>query len=104
MFRKLGIGPLVGTRTWGGLVGLSGNPRLVDGGYVGAASFGIMDAKGEWVVENVGVAPDHEVVQWPGEVIAGRDPQLEEAVRIAMEALEKSPARTRPVYRPPAPR
>ena len=102
MFRKLGLGTLVGTRTWGGLVGISGNPRLMDGGSVSAANFGIMDTNGEWVVENVGVAPDVEVIQWPKEVIAGRDPQLEKAVKIALEALEKNPLRKAPTYRPPA--
>ena len=63
-----------------------------------------MDLDGEWVVENVGVAPDVEVIQWPKDVIAGRDPQLERAVEIALEALEKSPPREVPEYRPPSKR
>ncbi|MCA8962738.1 MAG: PDZ domain-containing protein, partial [Planctomycetes bacterium] len=79
-FQRAGVGPLVGTRTWGGLVGISGYPPLMDGGTVTAASFGVMDPDGNWAVENVGVAPDVEVFQWPKEVIAGHDPQLERAV------------------------
>ncbi|MDJ0976532.1 MAG: PDZ domain-containing protein [Planctomycetota bacterium] len=101
MFRKRGIGPLVGTRTWGGLVGVSGYPPLMDGGSVTAASFGIMDTDGNWVVENEGVAPDHEVIEWPKDIIEGRDPQLEKAVELALEALEKQPKRERPGYTPP---
>jgi len=101
MFKKLKIGTLVGTRTWGGLVGISGYPPLLDGGSCTAASFGIMDTDGNWVVENVGVAPDVEVIQWPKEVAAGRDPQLEKAVQIALEQIEKNPPQKRPGYKPP---
>ena len=104
MFRKLKIGTLVGTTTWGGLVGISGYPPLMDGGNVTAASFGIMDTDGNWVVENVGVPPDVEVVQWPKEVAAGHDPQLEKAVAIALEQLEKNPPPVRPGYTPPTKR
>ena len=104
LFRKQGIGPLVGTRTWGGLVGISGYPRLMDGGFVTAASFGIMDTDGKWIIENEGVAPDHTVVQWPREVIKGGDPQLEKAVQLALEALEHAPKRKSPAYVKPAAR
>jgi tricorn protease len=104
MFRKLEIGPLVGTRTWGGLVGISGYPTLMDGGSVTAAAFGIMDTDGSWVVENVGVAPDHEVVERPKPIIEGGDPQLEKAVQVALEMLARSPRPKRPGYTPPTPR
>jgi len=104
MFKKLGIGPLVGTRTWGGLVGISGYPPLVDGGSCTAASFGIMDTDGTWAVENVGVAPDFEVIQWPKQVIEGHDPQLEKAVQVALDLLAKKPATTLPTYVPPTKR
>ncbi len=104
MFKKLGLGPLVGTRTWGGLVGISGYPPLLDGGSCTAASFGIMDTDGTWVVENVGVAPDHEVIQWPKDIVAGRDPQLEKAVQLALDLLEKNPPKKRPGYTPPTKR
>jgi len=104
MFKKLRLGPIVGTRTWGGLVGISGYPVLMDGGSCTAASFGIMDTDGTWAVENVGVAPDHEVIQWPKDVIAGHDPQLEKAVAVALEMLAKNPPKKLPGYSPPAKR
>jgi tricorn protease len=88
-FRKLGLGPLIGTRTWGGLIGLSGNPPLVDGGRVEVPTFRIYDAAGEWVSENEGVAPDIEVVDVPEARIAGGDPSLEKAVGVLLQALDK---------------
>lgn len=101
MFKNQKLGTLVGTRTWGGLVGISGYPVLMDGGRVTAASFGVMDTKGQWAVENVGVAPDVKVIQWPKAVIAGGDPQLEKAVELALEALKKQPTKDHPKYYPP---
>lgn len=101
MFRKLGLGTLVGKRTWGGLVGILGFPVLMDGGVVTAPNLAIWTEEGGWVVENVGVPPDVEVEQWPAEVIAGQDPQLEKAIEIALEELERDPPR-RP-QRPPYP-
>lgn len=103
-FQNRGVGPLVGTRTWGGLVGISGYPPLMDGGFITAASFGVMDVNGDWAVENVGVSPDYKVVEWPKEVIAGRDPQLEKAVELALRALDENPVRPRPEYKPPVKR
>ena len=88
MFRLRQIGPLVGTRTWGGLVGIWDVPRLIDGGGITAPRGGFFDLDGEWSVENEGVAPDIEVEQLPAEVAAGRDPQLEKAVAVALELLE----------------
>ena len=100
MFRKLGLGKVVGTRTWGGLVGVLGFPVLMDGGSVTAPDLAIWTEDG-WVVENEGVAPDVEVEQTPADVIAGRDPQLEKAIEIVMKELPASPA---PVpRRPPYP-
>ncbi len=90
-FRKAGIGPLVGKRTWGGLVGISGYPPLLDGGSVTAPSFAFFSPDGTWDVENHGVAPDVEVDLDPYAVRAGRDPQLEKAVEIVLEALAKNP-------------
>ncbi|MDH3225338.1 MAG: S41 family peptidase, partial [Gemmatimonadota bacterium] len=88
MFRARGIGPLVGTRTWGGLVGIWDVPPLMDGGFITAPRGGFFDLNGEWRVENEGVAPDIEVHQTPADVIAGRDPQLEAAVEEALRLLE----------------
>jgi len=93
-FREAGCGPLVGTRTWGGLVGMSGNPRLIDGGYVSAPTFGMYEEDG-WAVEGYGVDPDYEVENAPHELVAGRDPQLETAVSVVLQLLEKNP-RKRP--------
>ena len=105
MFQRRKLGPLVGTRTWGGLVGISGYPPLMDGGGVTAASFGVMDETGHWAVENVGVTPDVEVAPMPTDVVAGRDPQLEKAVALALEALERDgPPPAPPAYQPPTPR
>ena len=100
MFRKFGVGKLIGKRTWGGLVGMLGFPELLDGGYVTAPNLGIWTEDG-FVVENVGVPPDIEVEQWPAEVIKGHDPQLEKAIEVVMEELRKNPPRE-PV-RPPYP-
>jgi tricorn protease len=94
MFHKLEIGTLVGKRTWGGLVGILGFPVLMDGGVITAPNLAIWTEDG-FVVENEGVPPDVEVEQWPAEIIAGRDPQLEKAIEIALEELERNP--------PPAP-
>jgi tricorn protease len=90
MFRKFGVGTLVGTRTWGGLVGILGFPEFLDGGGVTAPNVGIWTKDG-FVVENVGVAPDIEVEQTPAEIIKGRDPQLEKAIEVALEELKKNP-------------
>ncbi len=90
-FRLRGLGPLIGTRTWGGLVGLSGNPGLADGGSVSVPRFRFYDTEGQWVVEGVGVAPDIEVVDRPDEVAAGRDPSLERAIDVLLQELERDP-------------
>ncbi|MEM1092185.1 MAG: PDZ domain-containing protein, partial [Pseudomonadota bacterium] len=100
MFKKYELGPVVGTRTWGGLVGILGFPPLMDGGGITAPNLAIWNEDG-WIVENVGVAPDVEVVQWPSEINAGRDPQLEKAIELALAAL-KDRAYTKPT-RPPFP-
>ena len=91
-FRRAGVGKLIGTRTWGGLVGMAGGPGLMDGGFLGAPSSGIYNPlSGEWEVENIGVAPDVEVEQDPALVRKGRDPQLEKAVAVILEELKKNP-------------
>ncbi len=90
MFRKLQMGTLVGKRTWGGLVGILGYPDLIDGGFVTAPNVAIWTDDG-FIVENEGVPPDVEVEQWPSEVMAGKDPQLEKAIEIALKQLEANP-------------
>jgi tricorn protease len=100
MFRKFKVGTLVGKRTWGGLVGILGFPEFIDGGGVTAPNVAIWTNDG-FVVENVGVAPDIEVEQWPAEVMEGRDPQLEKAIEVALQKLKENPPEV-PV-RPPYP-
>jgi len=91
MFRKLGLGPLIGQRTWGGLVGILGFPVLMDGGSVTAPNLAIWTPEGGFIVENEGVPPDLAVEQTPREVIAGRDPQLERAIAWVLEELRENP-------------
>ena len=91
MFQRFKVGPVVGTRTWGGLVGILGYPVLMDGATITAPNLAIWDAEKGWIVENEGVPPDIEVEQTPADVIAGHDPQLERAIAIVMEELKKSP-------------
>ncbi|WP_436846369.1 S41 family peptidase [Streptomyces griseorubiginosus] len=94
--KALGIGPVVGTRTWGGVIGIDSRYRLVDGTLITQPKYAFWLEGYEWGVENHGVDPDVEVVQRPQDYAAGRDVQLDEAVRIALEALEASPAKTPP--------
>lgn len=101
MFRARAIGPLVGTRTWGGLVGIWDTPGLVDGGYITAPRGGFYDLDGRWAVENEGVAPDVEVENTPRAWAAGRDAQLERAVEIALEMLAEDPVERLPEPLPP---
>ena len=91
MFRKFGIGPLIGKPTWGGLVGILGFPVLMDGGTITAPNLAFWTREGGWGVENEGVAPDIEIEQTPADVIAGRDPQLEKAIEVILVELKKNP-------------
>ena len=91
LFRKAGLGPLVGQRTWGGLVGIGGYPTLIDGGGVTAPRIAIGGLHGKWEVEGHGVDPDIPVIQDPKLVREGHDPQLEAAVTTALRLLEKHP-------------
>lgn len=92
MFRQNAMGPLIGKRTWGGLVGILGFPVLLDGGTITAPNLAFWTRQGGWGVENEGVAPDIEVEQTPADVIAGRDPQLEKAIEVIKAELAKTPA------------
>jgi tricorn protease len=90
MFRKLGLGTLVGRRTWGGLVGILGFPTLIDGGTMTSPNFAFWDEEG-FGIENVGVPPDIEVDITPADFAAGRDPQLDKAIEVVMRQLEAKP-------------
>ena len=95
-FRLRKVGPLIGTRTWGALVGTLGVPSTIDGGGITAPTLAFYDLSGKWAVENEGVAPDIEVEYTPAEVNKGRDPQLERAVQEAIKLLEQNPRRRVP--------
>src|SRR5262249_35046887 len=101
MFRKFGLGKLVGRRTWGGLVGILGFPTLMDGGLVTAPDWPFL-TEGGWTVENAGVPPDIQAEQDPAAVAAGHDPQLDRAIAVVLAELEKNPA-PKALARPPFP-
>ncbi|MCA9286995.1 MAG: PD40 domain-containing protein [Phycisphaerales bacterium] len=94
-FRQAGLGPLVGTRTWGGLVGITGVPGLIDGASVSVPTFAFYESDGTWGIEGHGVDPDYVVSDDPALWQNGRDPQLDKAIELMLEAI-----RTRP-YTPP---
>ena len=100
LFKTSGVGPLIGKRTWGGLVGIYDYPQLIDGGSVTAPRVGFWTADGKWLIENEGVAPDYEVEMDPFLWRQGRDPQLEKAVAVVMEQMKAKPWKrpTRPPY------
>jgi tricorn protease len=95
-FKLLELGPVVGARTWGGVVGYDEEHHLVDGTQMTVPRLAFWFERLGWGVENYGVDPDVEVIPTPDDWAAGRDPQLETAVRVALEALE-----ARPALRPP---
>jgi tricorn protease len=90
-FRAAGLGPLIGTRTWGGLIGYTGAPELIDGGRLTVPTFSFYNLDGEWDVEGYGVDPDIEVVDNPSLMASGGDPQLDRAIEEVLAALEENP-------------
>jgi tricorn protease len=99
-FQRAKVGPLVGKRTWGGLVGMAGAPSLMDGGFVSAPAAGVWSPDGHWIAENIGVIPDIEVELDPALVRQGKDPQLDKAIEIVLDGLAKNPPQKpkRPAY------
>jgi len=100
-FRYLGLGKLIGTRTWGGLIGIAANPQLIDGGFLTVPFFRMYTPAGEWHVENEGVAPDVAVDLDPAAVNAGTDPQLDAAIANVLEQLKTTttvPLKSAPAY------
>jgi tricorn protease len=97
MFREAGLGPLIGKRSWGGVVGIFGTGALIDGGTVFVPGFGMANTKGEWIIEGYGVDPDIEVENDPKSVLDGKDPQLERGIAEVMSKLKQ------PVKLPPKP-
>lgn len=100
-FKKYGLGPLIGTRTWGGVVGIRGYSPLVDGGYVTRPEFGTYGLEGQWIIEGHGVDPDIEVDNRDDLVVQGRDPQLEKGIEVVLEEIRKNPKALPPVPAPP---
>jgi tricorn protease len=96
MFKEAKLGPLVGTRTWGGLVGTWDTPPFIDGGRFVAPRGGFFDIAGNWAVEGEGIAPDIEIIQEPKLVMEGKDPQLEGAVKEALKLLETQSIELKP--------
>ena len=94
MFRHKGLGKLVGRTTMGILVGISGYPALLDGGSITSPNFGVFDLKGNYIIENQGVAPDVFVEQMPKDLLEGRDPQLEKTVQLLLEEMKTYPYKT----------
>lgn len=88
LFRQAKLGKLIGTRTWGGLVGYSGSPQLIDGGVLSIPSFGFFETDGSWGVEGHGVDPDIEVIDDPALMQDGADPQLQTAIELMLTELE----------------
>lgn len=100
-FKLKGVGPIIGKRTWGGLVGISHDLPLVDGGRVTMPDFGVFGTDGRWMIENRGVEPDIEVENTPEAMVSGRDPQLEKAIEWTLDQLKRNPVRRpqRPAYK-----
>ncbi|HEY7913512.1 MAG TPA: S41 family peptidase [Blastocatellia bacterium] len=93
MFKQAGLGPLIGKRSWGGVVGISNRGPLIDGGGISVPESGFASVKGEWIIEGYGVDPDIEVDNEPRLVVQGRDPQLERAVEEVMKKLRQAPVK-----------
>jgi tricorn protease len=106
LFQRTGLGPVIGQRTWGGLIGMTGAPALIDGGSVTVPTFSIYDTKGQWIIEGYGVDPDIAVVDDPAEMAKGNDPQLERAIAEVKKSLESNPPQgpKKPAYPNRAPR
>ncbi|NOX37848.1 MAG: protease [Calditrichaeota bacterium] len=92
-FRKYGLGELIGTRTWGGVIGIRGYTPLIDGGYITRPEFGLLSDEGKWIIENRGVEPDIYVDTLPSDQAQGKDPQLDKAIEILLQKIKAEPPR-----------
>ena len=99
LFRLKGLGPVIGTRTWGGLVGVSMFISMIDGGGLTAPDYRIYNAKGKWVVENEGVTPDIEIDLNPADYGIDRDAQLDKAIEVLLKKIKEEP-RPWPTHEP----
>jgi tricorn protease len=96
LFRQAKLGPLIGERTWGGLVGISGNPNLIDGARVTVPTFGFYETNGTWAIEGNGTEPDIEVLDDPALMLNGGDPQLDKAIEVMLKAVAEHPSQKPP--------
>ena len=96
MFREAGLGPLIGKRSWGGVVGINSRGPLIDGGNIFVPGSALANSKGQWVIEGYGVDPDIEVDNDPQSEIAGRDPQLERGIAELMAKIKNNPTKLPP--------
>jgi len=101
MFKEADLGLLIGTRTWGGLVGTWDTPPFIDGGRMVAPRGGFFDKDGKWAVEGVGIAPDVEVIQDPSKVMNGQDPQLDRAIEMGTRMIDRGEFELKPEPPPP---
>jgi tricorn protease len=90
-FKKSGLGPLIGKRTWGGVTGITDRGPLIDGGTIYVPEFGTNDVDGSWIIEGEGVPPDIEVENDPHSVIEGKDPQLERGIEEVLKMMAAEP-------------
>ncbi len=91
MFKQAGLGPLIGKRSWGGVIGIANRGDLIDGGQVSVPEFGFADPQGKWIIEGHGVDPDIVVENDPKSVLEGRDPQLERGVAEVLKRMQQNP-------------
>ena len=100
LFKQSELGKLVGMRTWGGLVGISGGPQMIDGSSVTAPSFAYYETDGTWGIEGHGVDPDVEVIDDPAQMVDGGDPQMDAAISLMLAEIEANgyKAPSRPEY------
>ena len=92
-FRRAGLGPLIGKRSWGGVVGIYGREGLIDGGGLSVPEAGSADPEGDWTIEGYGVDPDIVVENLPKDLLEGRDPQLEKGIEVLLTELQRDPRR-----------
>lgn len=100
-FKHYGLGPLIGTRTWGGIVGIFGFTQLLDGGFVTVPASTDFTLDGKWFIENHGVDPDIEVQNLPTDEYKGKDPQLDKAIEYLLDKIAKEPVKHVPVPKDP---
>ena len=101
MFKKAKLGPVIGKRSWGGVIGITNRGTLIDGGTVFVPEYGFNDVDGSWIIEGYGVDPDIEVDNDPKSLIDGKDPQLDRAVEEVMKAIRAEPRRLPTRAEPP---